>query len=75
MTPRATVLNAVIGGISGGIVGLVLGMVLLTSIAGIAAFGITLPLLLGLCLSGAGTILGSFVDLLAPTNAWRSILK
>jgi hypothetical protein len=66
--------KSLIGGIAGGVLGVLIGlMVMSASSSGLfAAFGVTLPVLFGICLTGAGSIVGSFADLLRENNDWRT---
>jgi hypothetical protein len=66
--------KALIGGVLGALLGIVVGLMLILGTTGstlLAGFGLNLPILLGICFAGAGTIAGSFVDLLRDNNAWR----
>jgi hypothetical protein len=72
---HSQVVNALVGGMAGGLLGLLGGLLvisgLLPGLAAFAAFGLTLPLLVGVCLGGVGTLVGSFVELLPINNGWR----
>lgn len=67
--------DTVLGGIAGAGIGL-FGSVAIASgivpgVEGFDSVGATLPIMLAAAMAGAGTILGSFVDLHAVANLWR----
>ncbi|NJP06352.1 MAG: hypothetical protein HC837_12355 [Chloroflexaceae bacterium] len=62
--------DTIIGGIIGVIVGVVVSLLLVTLFSS-ASLGFTLPFVLAIFGAGAGSVVGSFVDLHTVANIWR----